>query len=281
MESLIAHEASLRFYLLIGGFGLVAVWEALMPRRVPAPPARNRWAVNIGLTVLLSVVVGVAFPVLSVGMALVAANQGFGLFHATAWPAWIELTLAFLLLDLGRYGQHALLHRVPLLWRLHRVHHTDVDYDCTTALRFHPLEALVAVGLQLALVAGLGAAAGVVLLYEAVSVLAALFSHGNVRLAPSIDAALRRVVVTPDLHRIHHSVLTTESNANYGGVLPWWDRLFGTYRAQPIGGHNAMAIGLPEVRDVRAGRLTWLLASPFVSARRFAAPLALPASRTR
>lgn len=271
MDAWIVHEAAIRYYLLIGSFGLVAVWEALAPRRIPRPPVAGRWAINIGLTTLLSGVVIVVFPVLTVGAALVAERSAIGLFNVVQAPAWLAFAVSLLALDAGRYGLHALLHRVPWLWRLHRVHHSDVDFDCTTALRFHPLEALVTVAVQLALVAAIGAPALAVLAYEVAAAFISLFSHGNVRIARERDGVLRRFVVTPDMHRIHHSATLTESNTNFGSVLPWWDRLFGTYRAEPASGDGDMTIGLADVRDARTRQLGWLLASPF---RRSSVPAA-------
>ena len=263
MDVWIAHEAAVRYYALIAGFGLVAVWEALAPHRVPRPAVRGRWGVNIGLTLLLSAIVAFAFPVLAVGTAIAAERSAVGVLHLVHAPAWLEFALAFLAIDLGRYATHVLLHRVPWLWRLHRVHHSDMDYDCTTALRFHPLEALLTVGLQIAAVAAIGAAPAAVLAYEALVAIASLFSHGNLSIAPRIDAFLRRFAVTPAMHRIHHSTLRDEADTNFGVVLPWWDRLLGTYRAEPSVPHALMTIGLADVRDARARRFDWLLAAPF------------------
>jgi sterol desaturase/sphingolipid hydroxylase (fatty acid hydroxylase superfamily) len=230
------------------------------------PAIRGRWSVNVGLTILLSAAAALVFPVLSVGMALVAQRTSFGAMHAVDAPAWIEAGVAFLLLDAGRYAIHAALHRNRWLWRLHRVHHSDTDYDCTTALRFHPLEALLTIGAQVTLVAVLGAPPLAVLAYEIASAAISLFSHGNVRIGERADRLLRALVVTPDMHRIHHSTVAPEANANYGGVLPWWDRLFRTYRDEPLAGHERMTIGLADVRDLRTEQFGWLLLSPFAPA---------------
>lgn len=266
METWVGHEAAVRYYALIASLGLVAVWEALVPGRRPLPAVAGRWSINLGLTLLLSVAVAVVYPVLAVGVALAAERSSTGVFHAVQAPAWLAFALSFLAIDAGRYAMHALLHRVPLLWRLHRIHHSDVDFDCSTALRFHPLEGLVTVAVQLALVAALGAPVLAVLAYEVVTSFVSLFSHGNLRLPAAIERRLRRVVVTPGMHRIHHSALLAESNTNYGSVLPWWDRLFATYRAEPAGGHDAMLVGLPDVRDARTRDIRWLLLSPFARA---------------
>jgi sterol desaturase/sphingolipid hydroxylase (fatty acid hydroxylase superfamily) len=263
MDAWVAHEAAIRYYALIAGFGLVAVWESLAPHRVPAPAVRGRWGVNIGLTLLLSAAVALVFPVLAVGAAIAAERSSLGVLNHVSAPAWLTFALAFLAMDLGRYATHVALHRVPWLWRLHRVHHSDMDYDCTTALRFHPLEALLTVGIQIVVVAAIGAPPLAVLAYEAIVAIASLFTHGNVSFAPRTDALLRRFAVTPAMHRIHHSTLHEETDSNFGVVLPWWDRLLGTYRAEPSVPHAAMTIGLADVRDARASRFEWLLASPF------------------
>ena len=267
MNGLLEHEASIRLYTIIAAFGVVAVWEAFRPRRLAAP-AKGRWAVNIGLTLLLSVATGLVFPLLSVGTAFAAERAGFGLFHATALPAAVEFALAFLLLDVGRYVQHMLLHRLPALWSLHRIHHSDVGYDGTTAFRFHPLEALITAGAQLGVIWLLGAPPLAVLAYEVANVLVALFSHANVALPLRLDRWLRRAVITPDMHRIHHSEDADEGDTNFGSVLPWWDRLARTYRDEPRLGHDAMRIGLADVRDARVSDVAWLLLSPFAVGRR-------------
>jgi sterol desaturase/sphingolipid hydroxylase (fatty acid hydroxylase superfamily) len=180
-------------------------------------------------------------------------------------------------LDASRYAAHVALHRVPALWRLHRVHHSDRAVDCSTSLRFHPLEALVTAGVQLVVVAALGAPVAAVIVCEAATILVGLFAHGNVRMPARVDAWLRRALVTPDMHRIHHSVDMRESNRNFGVVLSCWDWLFGTYVAQPTQGHDAIVLGLAEIRDARASSLGWLLVSPFVSASTFARGAGAPA----
>jgi sterol desaturase/sphingolipid hydroxylase (fatty acid hydroxylase superfamily) len=263
VEGLVVREAAVRLYLLIGAFGVVALWEALAPRRVPLPEAGWRWCVNIGLTVLLSAVVATAYPVLAVGASLVAERHGFGLLRWWSLPGPVAFAGALVALDLARYGEHALMHRVPLLWRLHRVHHSDTHYDCTTALRFHPLEALATVGLHLAVIVALGAPPAAVLAFEAAAIVLSMFSHGNVRVPAGVERGLRLAIVTPDLHRVHHSAFAIEAGRNFGGVTPWWDRLFGTYQAQPARGHERMAIGLADVSPAQARSLAWLLAAPF------------------
>jgi sterol desaturase/sphingolipid hydroxylase (fatty acid hydroxylase superfamily) len=263
----IDHEAAIRLYLLMGGFGVVAISEALAPRRRPMPAAGWRWTLNIGLTILLSVVVAAVFPVLAVGAALFAEREGYGLLRLVALPPGVEVVIAMVALDLARYAEHAMLHRVPWLWRVHRVHHSDPEYDCTTALRFHPLEPLVTVGLHLAIVIALGASPVAVLAFEGIAILMGLFVHANLRLPEKLDRVLRVVIVTPDVHRVHHSAFAAEAGRNFGGVLAWWDRLFGTYQAQPAHGHERMAVGLGDVNAHEAASLAWLLVAPFVPAR--------------
>lgn len=265
MDAWLVHEQSIRYYLLLASFGIVAVWEALAPRKRPAPSIAGRWRVNLGLLVLLSAVVALVFPMLSVGAAALARQAGVGLLNATPLPEPAKFAIALLALDASQYVLHLALHRVPWLWRLHRVHHSDPEFDCTTALRFHPFEALVTVALQVAFVVALGASPWAVLVYQVALGAVALFSHGSFALPARIDRVLRRFVVTPDMHRLHHSTRLAESNANFGSILPWWDRLFGTYCHAPTIPGAEIPIGLAEVRDERTGRLAWLLASPFLA----------------
>lgn len=264
MDAWLTHEASVRYYLLLASFAVVAVAEALAPRSLPRPAVAGRWTVNLALTALLSVIVALVFPLLYVGVALVAAREHLGLLNMLAAPAWIEFGVALLLLDAGHYLLHRLLHRVPLLWRLHRVHHSDLEFDCTTALRFHPIEALVTVGAQLAFVAALGASPWAVFVYQVALGAVSLFSHGSFALPPRADRWLRALVVTPGMHRIHHSVSVKHHDTNFGSVLPWWDRWFGTYRDDAPG---EIVTGLADVPDARARSLAWLLASPFLPRR--------------
>jgi len=263
----IDHEAAIRLYLLMGGFGVVALWEALAPRRLPIPAAGWRWTVNIALTVMLSAAVTMTFPVLAVGAALFAERHGYGLLRLFALPQGVEVLVAVVALDLARYGEHMLMHRVPWLWRLHRVHHSDPQCDCSTALRFHPLEPLVTVGLHLAVIVALGASPLAVLVLESLTIAMGLFAHGNVRVPDRLERALRVALVTPDVHRVHHSAFAAESARNLGVVLSCWDRLFGTWQAQPAHGHDRMAIGLADVAPHEAASLAWLLAAPFVPGR--------------
>jgi sterol desaturase/sphingolipid hydroxylase (fatty acid hydroxylase superfamily) len=266
MHDLLNHEAAIRLSCFSLVLLLMMLWEWRQPRRIPSLPRGRRWPANLGVIVVDSVVVRLAFPVLAVGMADLAAEQGWGLFNQLNAPFWLAFIASLLLLDLAIYAQHVIFHRVPWLWRLHRMHHTDLDFDVTTALRFHPLEIVLSMLIKLAVVVALGAPAVAVMLFEVILNATAMFNHGNVRLPLWLDQRLRWVVVTPDMHRVHHSVIAEETDSNFGFNLPWWDRLFGTYRDQPRAGHTGMTIGLEYFRDRRATALPQLLLQPFLNA---------------
>lgn len=259
------HYASAYALIYFGALAAMALWEAAAPRRALSAPLRLRWTGNFAVTLLQSLITWWLFPLASVGVAMLAADRGWGLLRVADAPYWLAFAAALVVLDLSRYGQHWLQHRVPLLWRLHRMHHTDQDFDFTTALRFHPLDGLLTSSIAFAVVAGLGAPVAAVALYELVFLVMAMFGHGNVRLPAGIDAALRKVLITPDMHRVHHSTRRAESESNLGGVVSWWDRLFGTYRAQPESGHDGMAIGLVAYRDRRHLMLHRMLVDPLVA----------------
>ena len=250
----------------LGVFGAVLaammVAEAARPRRRLRLARQLRWPSNIAMTVLSSVLTPFAVPVAAVGMAVIAQASGWGLFNQAALPGWVELALAVLLLDLAIYAQHRLFHAVPWLWRFHRLHHSDPDFDVTTALRFHPVEIWLSALIKLAAVAVIGASPLAVLVFEVVLNATAMFNHSNTALPPALDRVLRWVLVTPDMHRVHHSVVARETNSNFGFNLPWWDRVFGTYRAQPDAGHADMTIGLGTFDTARDQRLDRLLIQP-------------------
>jgi sterol desaturase/sphingolipid hydroxylase (fatty acid hydroxylase superfamily) len=208
-------------------------------------------------------VVRVIFPTAAVGMALVAGERGWGLLNNVDLTPVVAVVVSVFVLDLLIYFQHVMFHAVPALWRLHMVHHADVDFDVTTGLRFHPLEIVLSMLIKLAAVALLGAPAVAVIIFEVVLNATAIFNHGNIRLPVAVDRVLRLIVVTPDMHRVHHSVKTPETNSNFGFNLPWWDRLLGTYRDQPEEGHEKMVIGLSQFQDRPRQSLPWLLAVPF------------------
>ena len=264
-DLVLQREALLRLGSFAAIFVTMALSEVLAPRRPLSVPRLQRWTSNISLLVLNSLLLRLLFPAAAVGIAYTAAEAGWGLFNQVNLPYWFEVILAVLLLDLAIYLQHLLMHRVPLLWRLHRVHHADLDIDLTTGSRFHTLEILVSMLIKAAVIFILGPALLAVLIFEALLSGMALFNHANVRLPGTIDRLLRLLLITPDVHRVHHSILRHETNSNYGFNLSIWDRAFGTYIAQPEEGHSAMTIGIPEFRDPRqVDRLRGMLALPFV-----------------
>jgi sterol desaturase/sphingolipid hydroxylase (fatty acid hydroxylase superfamily) len=249
-------------FLLV--FVAMALWEILAPRRPQGTHRSSRWPSNLGIVALNSVLVRAVFPMTAVAWAAAVAQQGFGLLNIVAMPAWPAAMAAFVLLDLAIYLQHRLFHAVPVFWRLHRMHHADTEIDVTNGLRFHPLEIVASMLLKFAVIAALGAPAWSVLVFEIVLNATSIFNHANIRFSGTVDRVLRRLVVTPDMHRVHHSVLPLETNSNFGFNLPWWDRWFGTYRAQPRDGHTAMRIGLPQFRDPKWLRLDRMLVQPWV-----------------
>ncbi|AVO38329.1 sterol desaturase family protein [Pukyongiella litopenaei] len=259
------HEAILRLGIFLGLFAVFACAEALAPRRARTCPRSRRWITNVTMSVINTLtlrLMAVAMPLLAIGAALDAGRNGWGLLNRLDWPGWAELLLAVLALDLALWAQHLLTHKWPLLWRLHRVHHADRDMDVTTAIRFHPVEIALSMLVKIGLVYLLGADALAVLLFEILLNGTALFTHANLALPRRLDAVLRLVIVTPDMHRVHHSRRRVEHDSNYGFALSVWDRLFGTYRARPDHGHDRMTIGL-HWQDDRPARLDWSLTLPF------------------
>ncbi len=259
---LLTHEPAIRMGAFVGIFCLMALWEVLAPRRHQTIGRWRRWPANLGIVVLDSVLVRLIFPTAAVGVALFAETHDWGLFHTLELPGWFALVASMLLLDLAIYLQHVMFHAVPLLWRLHRMHHTDLEFDLTTGARFHPLEILLSLVIKLGVIVALGAPAVAVLLFEVVLNVTAMFNHANVRLPQRLDRVLRWLLVTPDMHRVHHSWHPDETNSNFGFNLSWWDRLFGTYRAQPRDGHTGMTIGINQFRDPRELRLDRMLWQP-------------------
>jgi len=251
----------------LGAFaGILAVmvlWEWLSPRRHQEIGWARRWPSNLGIVALNTVVVRLVFPAAAVGTALLAEARGWGLFQVLEAPAWVAIAASVILLDLAIYLQHVLFHAVPVLWRLHRMHHADLEFDVTTGLRFHPIEILLSMGIKLEVDTALVMPAVSVLVFEVLLNATSMFNHGNVRLPARIDRVLRWIVVTSEMHRVHHSIVPRETNSNFGFNLPWWDRLFGTYRAQPATGHEAMTIGIAQFRDPSELRLDRMLIQPF------------------
>jgi len=262
-QVLLANEPLVRLAAFAGIFAAMAAWEVLAPRRQPSLGRRARWPANIGIVALDAALVRLLFPVTAVGLALAVESRGFGLLHALALPAWAAVVLAVLALDLAIYLQHVLFHAVPVLWRLHRMHHSDQDFDVTTGGRFHPVEILLSMGLKLGLIVALGTPALAVLAFEVLLNATSMFNHSNVRIPPGLDRVLRWIVVTPDMHRVHHSIVARETNSNFGFNLPWWDRLFGTYRPEPEAGQEAMTIGIEQFRRPGEQRLDRMLTQPF------------------
>lgn len=277
IQNLLTHEPSIRLAAFLAMLAAMALWELAAPRRRLEMPRLLRWSNNLALVLIDAVVLRVGFPILAVGMAALAATHGWGLFNWLALPGWVGFILGFALLDLAIYAQHATFHAVPWLWRLHRMHHADQDFDLTTGLRFHPGEIIVSMAIKLALVLALGLPPVVVLLFEVVLNASSIFNHSNIRLPVALDRALRLIIVTPDMHRVHHSVNPRETHSNFGFNLPWWDWLFRTYQAQPLLGHRAMTIGLPIFRTSRDQWLDWMLIQPFTTPAAVSPPLAGPA----
>ncbi len=257
------NEGAVRLGFFLGVFGLVAWAEMLLPRRPRLFTRRRRWSANLGLVALNTVLLRLLFPLAAVGAALWAEQRGWGLFNVTDWPRWLEVVLAVAVLDFAIWLQHVVVHAIPLLWRLHRVHHADPDYDVTTGARFHPIEILLSMGIKFCVIFLLGPAVLAVIVFEILLNATAMFNHGNLRLPLGLDRVLRWLVVTPDMHRVHHSTEEDETNSNFGFNLPWWDRLFGTYRAQPRKGHEGMEIGTRDCPDPAQNTGLGLLWIPF------------------
>jgi len=261
----IEREAVLRLGFFAVIFIVMLIWELLAPRRVLTVSKLQRWGNNLGLLLLNSFVLRLLFPAAAVGIAYSVNEMGWGLFNWLALPFWVEVVTAVLLLDLAIYLQHLAMHRVPLLWRLHRVHHADLDIDLTTGSRFHTIEIVVSMLIKWAVIALLGPALIAVLVFEILLNGMALFNHANVRLPRGVDRGLRTLLVTPDMHRVHHSILRNETDSNFGFNLSLWDRAFGTYIDQPRLGHGGMTIGIPEFRDPhQVDRLPGMLGLPFI-----------------
>ena len=269
MEAFVlAHEPTVRLTAFCAVLAVMAIWEVLAPRRSRPLARRRRWPANLGLVVLNSILIRLLFPAAAVGVALAAETQGWGLLQLYDVPTWIALVAGVVMLDLTIYLQHVMFHAVPALWRLHRMHHADLDVDVTTGARFHPVEIVLSMLIKFAVIAALGVPPLAVVLFEVLLSATSMFNHGNVRIPRALEPALRWLVVTPDMHRVHHSIERDETNSNFGFNLPVWDRLFGTYRAQPRAGHAAMTIGIPDLRDAAAcSTLVGMLAIPFHGAK--------------
>ena len=265
LEFIVSHELAVRLGCFFGVFALMAGWELRAPCRALTVSKVQRWTANLGIVVLNTVVLRLIFPAAAVGMALFAQQHGWGVFNYFRTPEWLAVLASVMVLDCAIYLQHVMVHAVPALWRLHRVHHADLDFDVTTGARFHPIEIVLSMLIKFAVIAVLGPPLVAVVIFEVLLNATAMFNHSNVRLPLALDRVLRLIVVTPDMHRVHHSVEDDETNSNFGFSLPWWDRLFGTYRAQPRGGHQNMSIGIRGYRDPQqVARLPGMLTLPFI-----------------
>jgi len=248
-DFILNHEPAIRLSCFFGVFAVMAVWELLLPRRRLSQSKRQRWLNNLGLVVFNTALLRLIFPLAAVGVAASAELNGWGLFNRVEVPAWLALSASVVILDAAIYLQHVMFHAVPLFWRLHRVHHADLDFDVTTGTRFHPVEILLSMLIKFAVIVLLGPSIVAVVVFEVLLNATAMFNHSNVRLPAVLDALLRWLIVTPDMHRVHHSHLGYETNSNFGFNLSVWDRLFGTYREQPEEGHEGMVIGIDTFRD--------------------------------
>lgn len=256
-------EIAVRVGCYAAVFAGMAFWEWFAPRRRLTAGRRPRWPGNLGILAIDIIAVRLLVPTAAVGVAVIAATRGWGLFAALGLPGWAAIPLGVIALDLVIYTQHVVFHHVPLLWRLHRMHHADLDIDVTTGVRFHPLEILLSLAIKMAAVVTLGVPAPAVLIFEVLLNATSMFNHSNVALPLWLEPIARWIVVTPQMHQVHHSIERAETDSNFGFNLPWWDRLFGTYRAKPAAGEEGMTIGLPIFRDVAELRVVRLLTQPF------------------
>lgn len=263
MDSFITtHESTIRLGAFLGIFAAMALWEILAPRRALTQPKSSRWLNNIALVVLNTLVLRLLFPAAAVGVAVHAGTQGWGLFNQLAVPGWFAILASVIILDFVIYLQHVMFHAVPVFWRLHRVHHADLDFDVTTGARFHTIEIVLSMLIKFAVIILIGPPVVAVVLFEVILNMTSMFNHSNVRLPLAADRLIRLLIVTPDMHRVHHSHLEHETNSNFGFNLSLWDRLMGTYRAQPEDGHTGMTIGIDTFNDsatcIKLPRLLWM-----------------------
>jgi sterol desaturase/sphingolipid hydroxylase (fatty acid hydroxylase superfamily) len=277
----LSSECVVRLGCFAGVLALLAILESFAPRRKPPRDKVARWTNHLGLAAINTVAARLLLPLGATTAALIAEERGWGLLNFVSVPEWVAVLIAVVALDLAIYGQHVLFHAVPLLWRLHMVHHADRELDASTGLRFHTLEIVLSLLIKSAAVIALGAPALAVVIFEVLLNATSLFNHANLNLPTWLDRALRLVLVTPDMHRIHHSVYKPETDSNFGFNLPWWDYLFGTYRAQPMEPHTRMKLGLSQFLEAPVGRLTWMLQAPFVGTRKRKSTDELPVSKAK
>jgi sterol desaturase/sphingolipid hydroxylase (fatty acid hydroxylase superfamily) len=257
-------EEAIRLAAFLGVLVTIAAWELVAPKRKLSDSKKRRWIANLSMVAIDTLLVRLVVPVLPAGTAILARERGWGILNQVELPEWLAIVIAVIVLDFVIYLQHMLFHFLPILWRLHRMHHSDLDIDVTTGNRFHPLEILISTGIKLAVVMVIGAPVAAVVAFEVILNATSQFNHGNIRMPHQLDRLLRCFVVTPDMHRVHHSIIPRETNSNFGFNVPWWDRLCGTYRPQPELGHEGMTIGLKEFRDSRRLTLFHLLVQPFI-----------------
>ncbi len=260
---MLEHISAVRLASFFGVFAVMALWEMAAPRRPLATSKSRRWFANLGITFVNTLVVRTLFSTAAVGAAYAAAREGWGILNIRHTPGWMAVVVSVVALDFLIYLQHVMFHAIPALWRLHMMHHADLDFDVTTGARFHPIEIVLSMVIKMAAVVLIGAPPAGVLIFEILLNGTAMFNHSNVKMPEALDRVLRLFVVTPDMHRVHHSIIRQETNSNYGFNLPWWDRLMGTYRPQPVKGHTGMTIGLEQFRDPTRLTLPKILALPF------------------
>lgn len=258
------NEASIRLGFFFGILIIMALCELIAPRRVLTTSKAVRWMSNLGIVFVNTAIVRFVSPVLAIPMAAITQEKGWGLLNYLNLPEWFAVLVGVLILDCVIYLQHVMFHTLPILWKLHMMHHADLDFDVTTGTRFHPIEILISMMIKVSAIAVIGPPVMAVLIFEILLNGTAMFNHSNFRLPLGIDRYLRLLVVTPDMHRVHHSVTIRETNSNFGFNFPWWDRLFGTYRAQPAAGHEGMTIGLSQFREPKRLTLPWMIALPFI-----------------
>jgi sterol desaturase/sphingolipid hydroxylase (fatty acid hydroxylase superfamily) len=254
----------IRMSAFFGILVLMALWEVTAPRRRLSTSKGSRWFTNISVVVLDSMIIRFLFAAGAVGMAMLVAERNWGILNQLNWSMWMEIVVAVIVLDFVLYLQHVVFHAVPLFWRFHMMHHADLDCDVTTGLRFHPVEVALSMGIKLGAVVLLGPAPVAMLAFEVILNATSMFNHSNIWMPVGIDRVLRWIIVTPDMHRIHHSVLPRETNSNFGFSLPWWDRLLGTYREDPLRDQTIMSLGLEQYRDPRRLTFGGILALPFI-----------------
>ncbi len=263
-DTLLDHETAIRLGFFFGVLATMAAWEVTAPRRVMTQSKAVRWYANLGIVALNTVLARAVYPLAPIAVAMVAGESGWGLLNLAQVPAWAAVAVSVVVLDSAIYLQHVMFHAVPALWRLHRMHHADLDFDVTTGARFHPIEILLSVAIKMGVIVLIGAPPAAVLIFEVLLNATSMFNHSNVAMPLGLDRILRWIVVTPDMHRVHHSVMPHETNSNFGFNLPWWDRMLGTYRDQPEKGHRDMTIGIDMFRDPTQLHLHRMLTQPFL-----------------